>query len=32
MYYFLESHSSIDEAVRRSLSSKKVFNERAFVG
>lgn len=31
-YYFLESHSSIDEAVRRSLSSKKVFNERAFVG
>ena len=30
-YYFLESHSSIDEAVRRSLSSKKVFNERAFV-
>ena len=31
-YYFLESHSSIDEAVQRSLSSKKVFNERAFVG
>lgn len=31
-YYFLESHSSIDEAVRRSLSSKKMFNERAFVG
>ena len=31
-YYFLESHSSIDEAVRRSLSSKRVFNERAFVG
>ena len=31
-YYFLESHSSIDEAVRRSLSSKKVFNERVFVG
>ena len=31
-YYFLESHSSIDEAVRRSLSLKKVFNERAFVG
>ena len=31
-YYFLESHSSIDEAVRRSLSSKKVFNERAFIG
>lgn len=31
-YYFLESHSSIDEAVRRSLSSKKVFNERAFAG
>ena len=31
-YYFLESHSSIDEAVRRSLSSKKVFNERAFFG
>lgn len=31
-YYFLESHSSIDEAVRRSLNSKKVFNERAFVG
>ena len=31
-YYFLESHSSIDEAVRRSLSSKKAFNERAFVG
>lgn len=31
-YYFLESHSSIDEAVRRSLISKKVFNERAFVG
>ena len=31
-YYFLESHSSIDEAVRRSLSSKKVFNDRAFVG
>nr|DAY02882.1 MAG TPA: Chromatin remodeling complex ATPase [Caudoviricetes sp.] len=31
-YYFLESDSSIDEAVRRSLSSKKVFNERAFVG
>ena len=31
-YYFLESHSSIDEAVRRSLGSKKVFNERAFVG
>lgn len=31
-YYFLESHSSIDEAVRGSLSSKKVFNERAFVG
>lgn len=31
-YYFLESHSSIDEAIRRSLSSKKVFNERAFVG
>ena len=31
-YYFLESKSSIDEAVRRSLSSKKVFNERAFVG
>lgn len=31
-YYFLESHSSIDGAVRRSLSSKKVFNERAFVG
>ena len=31
-YYFLESHSSIDEAVRRSLRSKKVFNERAFVG
>ena len=31
-YYFLESHSSIDKAVRRSLSSKKVFNERAFVG
>ena len=31
-YYFLASHSSIDEAVRRSLSSKKVFNERAFVG
>lgn len=31
-YYFLESDSSIDKAVRRSLSSKKVFNERAFVG
>lgn len=31
-YYFLESHSSIDEAVRRSLGLKKVFNERAFVG
>ena len=31
-YYFLESHSSIDEAIRRSLSSKRVFNERAFVG
>ena len=31
-YYFLESKSSIDEAVRRSLNSKKVFNERAFVG
>ena len=31
-YYFLESESSIDKAVRRSLSSKKVFNERAFVG
>ena len=31
-YYFLESRSSIDEAVRRSLSSKKVFNERAFIG
>lgn len=31
-YYFLESHSSIDEAVRRSLSLKRVFNERAFVG
>ena len=30
-YYFLESKSSIDEAVRRSLNSKKVFNERAFV-
>ena len=31
-YYFLESKSSIDEAVRRSLNSKRVFNERAFVG
>ena len=31
-YYFLESKSSIDEAIRRSLSLKKVFNERAFVG
>lgn len=31
-YYFLESDSSIDKAVRRSLSSKRVFNERAFVG
>ena len=31
-YYFLESKSSIDEAVRRSLNSKKVFNEKAFVG
>ena len=31
-YYFLESKSSIDEAVRRSLNSKKVFNERAFFG
>lgn len=31
-YYFLESDSSIDKAVRRSLSSKKVFNERAFLG
>ena len=31
-YYFLESDSSIDKAVRQSLSSKKVFNERAFVG
>ena len=31
-YYFLESDSSIDKAVRRSLSSKKVFNERAFAG
>ena len=31
-YYFLESDSSIDKAVRRSLGSKKVFNERAFVG
>lgn len=31
-YYFLESDSSIDKAVRRSLSSKKVFNEKAFVG
>ena len=31
-YYFLESDSSIDKAVRRSLGLKKVFNERAFVG
>jgi len=31
-YYFLESDSSIDKAVRRSLGSKRVFNERAFVG
>lgn len=31
-YYFLESKSSIDEAVRRSLNSKRVFNERAFIG
>ena len=31
-YYFLESKSSIDEAVRRSLNSKRVFNEGAFVG
>lgn len=31
-YYFLESDSSIDKAIRRSLGSKKVFNERAFVG
>ena len=31
-YYFLESKSSIDEAVRRALNSKRVFNERAFVG
>lgn len=31
-YYFLESRSSIDQAVRRSLSAKRVFNEKAFVG
>ena len=31
-YYFLESRSSIDQAVRRSLSAKRVFNEKAFAG
>ena len=29
-YYFLESDSSIDQAVKRSLKAKQIFNEKAF--
>ena len=31
-YYFLESDSGIDKAVRRALRSKQIFNEKAFLG